>query len=696
MRSIVLTPLCLAWAFFAARVSAEAVALPNAASSQQRTPEKPISVLPYSPGLDVTSMDRTVHACADFYQFSCGGWLAHNPIPSDQASWSVYGKLYQQNQQLLWGILNGLALATNRTESQQKIGDYFAACMNDHLVEQLGARPLAPSIARIAGLKSKQDLPVLLAKLHLDNNDNGFLFTFESDPDLADSTQMIAFAAAGGLGMPDRDYYTDTDSHAVDIRRQYRAHLRRTFELLGDNTATAAKNSAAVMRIEEGLAKATLTLVAMRDVHNQFHKMDRSALQRLTPQFNWTQYLEASGLNQITILNVTEPAFYIALDRLLETTSLEDIKAYLRWHVAHGAAPFLSRAFADERFAFFDHTLRGVPAQKPRWKRCVRLVDQQLGDALGQEFVARTFGPDLKAATLKMSRQIEQVMREEIEQLAWLSSTTKHQALAKLDTIVNKIGYPDRWRDYSSIVISRDDFFGNAVRASQFETRRRLAQVGKPLDRSEWQMTAQTVDGYYDPQRNDINFPAGVLQPPLYDPSIDDAPSYGNTGSTIGHELTHGFDDLGRQFDAAGNLKDWWTAADAKEFENRTQCIVDQYAKYTVVDDVNINSRLTIGEDLADLGGLILAHIAWRVQTAGEDLKERDGLTPDQRFFVGFAQWTCQNDRPENQRLRAKTDYHSPARYRVNGVVVNMPEFQEAFACPVNAPMVKSVPCKVW
>jgi endothelin-converting enzyme/putative endopeptidase len=642
-------------------------------------------------------MDRSADACVDFYQYACGGWMAHNPIPSDQADWSVYAKLYQQNQQFLWGILEKLSHTTaHRSASQQRIGDYYAACMDENTIERLSAAPLAPTLARIEALRSVDDLPVLLAQLRLETGSSGFLFQFESDQDFADSSQVIAFAKAGGLGMPDRDYYTDQDPHAIELRRLYSEHVARTFVLLGDGPDAAQAHAATVLRLETALAKDSLTRVDLRDPHKLFHKMDRATLTGLTPHFDWARYLTTLGLEDIPILNVTEPKFYAALDQLLAVTPVQDLKVYLRWHAAHAAAPYLARAFEAERFEFFDHTLRGVPVQKPRWKRCVRQVDLLLGEALGQEFVARTFGPELKNATLKMTRQIEQAMHEDIEALAWMSDATKRQALAKLDAIVNKIGYPDRWRDYSSVRIDHGDYYGNAQRAIEFESRRELAKIGKPLDRSEWQMTPQTVNAYFDPQMNDINFPAGVLQPPLYDPKLDSAPNYGDTGGTIGHELTHGFDDEGRQFDAAGNLKDWWTEADAKQFNDRTQCIVDQYAKYVVVDDVHLNSRLTLGEDVADLGGLILAHMAWRVQTSGDTLPPKDGLTPEQRFFVGYAQWACENERPENLRLHAKTDPHSPGRYRVNGLVVNMPEFAEAFSCKVTAPLVKKDVCRVW
>jgi len=566
--------------FYRSDIAASQTASPDVPPAAPVSAERPLDRLPYTPSLDVSAMDRSASACVDFYQYACGGWMTHNPIPSDQASWSVYGKLHQDNQRFLWGILDNLGQATaHRSADQQKIGDYFAACIDETTIERLGAAPLAPTLARIEALHSADELPTLLALLHLETGSNGFLFDFGSNQDYADSDQVIAFAMAGGLGMPDRDYYTDQDAHAVELRRLYSEHVARTFVLLGDTPAAAQAHAATVLSLETELAKDSLTRVDLRDPQKLFHKMDRVTLNRLTPHFHWTPYLAALKLEDIATVNVTEPKFFAALDQLLASTPLADLRTYFRWHAAHAAAPYLAHAFEAERFDFFDHTLRGVPAQKPRWKRCVAQVDRLLGEALGQEFVARTFGPQLKDATLNMTRQIEQAMREEIEGLAWMSASTKRQALAKLDAIVNKIGYPDHWRDYSSVRIERGDYYGNAQRAIAFESRRELAKIAKPLDRSEWQISPQTVNAYFDPQMNDINFPAGVLQPPLYDPKLDDAPNYGDTGGTIGHELTHGFDDEGRKFDATGNLKDWWTEADAKQFNDRTQCIVDQYAR---------------------------------------------------------------------------------------------------------------------
>jgi putative endopeptidase len=659
--------------------------------------EKPITSLPYTPSLDLSAMDKSADPCVDFYQYTCGGWMKNNPIPPDQASWSVYGKLAQDNQRFLWGILDDLAKKTaDRTPVQQQLGDYFAACMDEPAIEKLGAAPLKPQLDAIAAIKSKKELSALLAQEHLSNATEGLFFNFGSDQDYSDASQVIAFAADGGLGLPDRDYYTKTDAKSKEIRDKYLAHVQRMLQLEGDSPDLAKSEAGTIMRIENALAQASLTRVEQRDPHNLFHKMDRNGLKKLTPGFDWDGYLKTIGVGGVDTFNVTQPKFYQELDKQLQGNSLADIKIYLRWHIIAANAQFLSSAFVKENFDFYSHTLRGLEELPPRWKRCVRLVDRQLGEALGQEFVRRTFGDDTKKDALLMTKQIEQAMQEDIEQLTWMGPETKKQALEKLHGVVNKIGYPDKWRDYSSVVVRRDDFLGNVQRSVAFESRRELNKIGKPLDRGEWGMTPPTVNAYYNAQMNDINFPAGVLQPPLYDSKLDDAPNYGNTGGTIGHELTHGFDDEGRQFDAKGNLRDWWTKDDASQFEKRAQCVVDQYAQYVVVDDIKINSKLTEGEDVADLGGLILAYVAWKMQTKGQKLEDRDGFTPDQRFFIGYAQWACENERPENLRANAITDPHSPGKYRVNGLVINMPEFQGAFGCKAGQPMVRENRCRVW
>jgi putative endopeptidase len=669
----------------------------DAATNTAATAEAPLSALPYTPSLDLQAMDQTANPCEDFYQYACGGWMKNNPIPADQASWSVYGKLYQDNQRFLWGILDGLAKnAGSDSAAQRKLGDYFAACMDETAIEKLGAAPLTAPLAQIAALQSNKDLPQLLATLHMTYADDGLFFGFGSNQDYGDASQVIAAAGSGGLGLPDRDYYTRGDAKSKKIRAQYLEHVTKMFVLLGDAPAIAKRNAATVMAMETTLAKASLTKVELRDPYKTYHKMDAKALQALTPAFDWSAYLHGVGLNGLDTFNVAEPKFYQALEKQWKTTPVANVKTYLRWHVAHAQAPYLSTAFVNEDFAFFRKTLRGVPVLKPRWKRCVALTDEQLGESLGQEFVNRSFSPELKADTLKMAKRIEQAMSDDLNQLTWMSEQTKQKAKEKLSTIVNKIGYPDSWRDYSALTIARDDFAGNVERGNRFETQRELARIGKPLDRGEWGMTPPTVNAYYDPQKNDINFPAGVLQPPLYDAKMDAAPNYGNTGSTIGHELTHAFDDEGRQFDAQGNLKDWWTPADAKAFEERAQCVVDQYSHYVVVDDIKINSKLSEGEDLADLGGLVLGWMAWQAETANQRLKPVDGLNSDQRFFVGYAQWACENSRPENLRANALIDPHSPGKYRVNGLMVNMPEFQNAFSCKAGQPMVSAKRCRVW
>jgi len=669
------------------------LALPALVPAQDR----PLASLPYTPSLDTSFLDRSADPCVNFYKFACGNWLKLNPIPADQARWDVYAKLQTDNLRFLWGILQEAAKPSpNRTANQQKIGDYFSACMDEAAVEKAGIAPLRPDLDAIASLQKISDLPPLLARLHLASAQSSPLFAFSSSQDYADSNREIAFAFAGGLGLPDRDYYVKPDAKSQETRAKYVDHLARTFQLLGDSAANSKAEAQTVMDIETALAKASLTRVDKRDPYKLFHKVTAADLAKLTPSFNWQAYWSALGLPPQTEINDTEPAFFQEMERLLETRGIADWKTYLRWHLVREKSPFLSSAFVRENFDFYSKYLRGVAEMQPRWKRCVQYVDRNLGEALGQVFVAKTFAPETKARTLAMTKQIEGAMQSEIEQLPWMGPETKKQALLKLHAIVNKIGYPDKWRDYSSVNIARGDFLGDTDRAVIFESKRELNKIGKPVDRTEWEITPPTVNAYYDPQMNDINFPAGVLQPPLFDPKMDDAPNYGNTGSTIGHELTHGFDDEGRQFDAHGNLKDWWTPKDAQQFEQRTACVVNQYAQYTVIDNIKINSKLTEGEDVADLGGTLLAYIAWQNATRGQDLKSIGGFTPQQRFFIGMAQWACGDERPESKRVTAITDPHSPLEYRVNGVVSNLPEFQKAFSCKASQPMVRAQACRVW
>ncbi len=657
----------------------------------------PLTALPYTPSLDIPSMDRAANPCADFYQYSCGGWMKNNPIPGDQASWSVYGKVTEENEEYLWGILlEDAKQSPNRNAVQTKIGDYFQACTDEGHIEELGAKPLQPLLNDIAGLKSKASLGAFLAAQHLRSNGNGWLFGFGSTQDYSDASKVIAEASAGGLALPDRDYYLKTDAKSKDIRDKYLAHVTAMLSLIGETAENAKSDATTVLRIETALAKASLTRVERRNPYNLAHKMSVAKLDALAPAFPWKAYLAASGIDgKVHTLNVTEPKFFQAVQKELTAVPLSDWKTYLRWHAVHSRAPYLSKTFIEADFNFYRKTLRGVKSMAPRWKRCVQAVDRDLGEALGQEFVQRTFTPETKAKTVDMTKRIETAMEEEIRSLDWMTPATKERALEKLHAVANKVGYPDRWRDYSALDVQRGDFYGNSSRATLFESKRDLAKIGKPVDRDEWGMTPPTVNAYYNPQMNDINFPAGVLQPPLYDAKLDDAPNYGNTGSTIGHELTHAFDDEGRQFDARGNLKDWWTPADAKAFEERVECVRGQYAGYTIVDDIKINSKLTSGEDVADLGGTLLAYLAWKAADPN-DTTPIDGFTPDQRFFIGFAQWACENQRPENLRANAITNPHSPGKYRINGIVSDLPQFQKAFNCGADSPMVRTKGCQVW
>ncbi|MGE5055381.1 MAG: M13 family metallopeptidase [Acidobacteriota bacterium] len=672
------------------RLGAVALAVLSAvapAIAQQASTEK------HQPALDVNSMDRSVDPCTDFYAYSCGGWVKNNPIPPDQAAWDTYSKMQDENTARLRGILEAASKADpGRNAVTQKIGDYYASCTDEQAIEAKGAEPLKPMLDRISKLGSKQELADVASSMPTAN----VLFRLESIQDFRDASQVVANADQGGLGLPDRDYYTKEDAKSQELRKQYVEHVQKMFQLLGDAPEVAAKEAQTVMRIETALAKGSQTRVERRDPKNLDHKMASGELEKITPDFGWPMYFSKVGLLRLESLNVTSPTFFKTLNEELNNESLDDWKAYLRWHLVHANAPQLSSAFLNENFAFYGKTLRGEEQLKPRWKRCTEDIDDYLGEALGQAYVEKYFSPQAKQEAVKIVKQIQAAMEQDIKSLPWMSATTKEQALAKLHGMADKIGYPDKWRDYSKLEIVRGDNLGNFQRAKQFEFNRQLAKIGKPVDRGEWDMSPPTVNAYYNPQMNDINFPAGVLQPPAFDLNSDAAPNYGDTGGTVGHELTHGFDDEGRQFDAQGNLRDWWTPEDGKEFEKRAACISNQYSNYTIIDDIKINGKLTLGEDVADLGGLLLAYMAWKQDTKNQNLEPIEGLTPEQRFFVGYGQSWCGHVRDESKRMRATIDPHSPEKYRTDGVVSNMPEFQEAFHCKAGSPMVNQNRCRVW
>ncbi len=644
---------------------------------------------------DVNAMDKTVDPCNDFYEFACGNWMKNNPIPADQPSWGRFNELHERNQIVLRNILEKQSANNpNRDAVDQKIGDYYSSCMDEAAINAKGTAPLQPLLDHINALSDKKQLPEVVGYLH----DNGVdaLFSFSSEPDAEDSMMEIAGADQGGLGLPDRDYYLKTDTKSIELRKAYVAHVTKMFELLGESHQKAAADAKTVLALETELARASMDRTERRDPNKVYHKMTNGQLQELSPDFKWKEYFVAVKSPEFSSLDVSVPDFVKGMNQLITTANIDDIKTYLRWHVVHGSARLLPTAFVDENFNFYGKTLTGSKELRPRWKRCVSYTDGDLGEALGQAYVAEMFPPSSKAATLKMVDEIEAALKSDISELSWMTPETKKQALEKLAKVTNKIGYPDKWRDYSTLTIIRGDALGNSLRANQFEFKRELNKIGKPVDRKEWGMTPPTVNAYYSDHENNINFPAGILQPPFYDPKIDDAVNYGAIGAVIGHELTHGFDDAGSQFDAEGNLRNWWTPKDREQFDNLEACFVKEYDGFIATDDVHLNGKLTLGENTADNGGLRLSHMALLDVLAGTPEKPIDGYTPDQRFFVGWAQVWCENTRPEYSRMLATVDEHSPGKYRVNGVVGNMPEFQKAFGCKADAPMIRKPACRAW
>ncbi|MGE0406643.1 MAG: M13 family metallopeptidase [Candidatus Korobacteraceae bacterium] len=646
------------------------------------------------PSFDANALDRTADPCTDFFQYACGQWIKNNPIPSDQARWGRFNELVERNRLLLRDILQEAAANPRRSANYQKIGDYYGSCMDEAAIEKQGAAPLNAALAQIFGLNSKQELPQLLARLHREGV--GALFRFGADQDFRDATQVIASLDQGGLGLPDRDYYLKDDTRSVELRKGYLGHVQRMFQLMGDNAQQATANAETVMKIETALAQDSLDRVSRRDPEKIYHRMSAQELAKLAPGFAWNRYFTDAGAPAVQSLNVAVPAFFTSMDKLVQSTSLDDLKTYIRWHVVHLAAPVLPKAFVDENFSFYGKQLTGQQELQARWKRCVQYTDSDLGEALGQIYVERHFGGQSKERMLELVHALERALQQDIQQLDWMTEATKKEALVKLRTMANKIGYPEKWRDYSRLEIKRGDALGNSLRSNAFEFQRELNKIGKPVDRQEWFMSPPTVNAYYNPQMNDINFPAGILQPPFFSMQADDAMNFGGIGAVIGHELTHGFDDQGSQFDEKGNLRNWWSAQDRKEFEERTGCFVDQYSKFEPLPQMPINGKLTLGENVADNGGLRIAFMALLDTIASKNPGPIDGFTPEQRVFLGWGQVWCESHTEQSLRLRNQTDPHSPGRFRVNGVVQNMPEFQKAFSCKPGSAMVKQNACRVW
>ncbi|MFZ0992238.1 MAG: M13 family metallopeptidase, partial [Candidatus Sulfotelmatobacter sp.] len=670
------------------------------------------STAPQLEHFDPNLVDRSLSPCDDFYKYACNKWLTANPIPADQVYWSTGSSLELWNENVLRETLE--ASSKNdpaRSAVQQKIGDYWAACMDESGIEAAGLKPLQPEVERIDALKSEKEITLEIAHLHQifpgaweqsDNQTNAPFFGFTGQQDYDDASKVVAQIDQGGLTLPNRDYYIKTDAKSVETLKKYRLHMQKMFVLAGETEAQASSDAGTVIELETALAKAQMDNIKRRDPKNVNNKMSLAQIRELTPSIDWDAYLKAVKAPASDHYIVSSPDFFRAEGKLLEERPLEQWKTYMRWQVIHRAAPYLNKAMVDENFDFFAHTLAGQQQMLPRWRRCTRSADRDLGEALGQAYVDRAFPPESKARTIEMVHAIERAMHDDIESVTWMTPATKEQAIVKLKGVEDKIGYPSHWRDYSSVKITRDSYLGNVEQASAFEFERWVAKIGKPVDRSEWNMTPPTINAYYDPQLNTINFPAGILQPPFFEKDMDDSVNYGAIGVVIGHELTHGFDDQGRKFDAHGNLRDWWTAEDAKQYDERGKCIADEYTE-EVPDagpGVKQNGLLTQGEDTADNGGIHLAFFALedalKKQGKSVDDKGPDGWSYRQRFFLSYAYSWCANVRSEVARLIVTTDPHSMPIFRVDNVVSNMAQFAQAFGCKAGQKMVRANACRVW
>ena len=650
-----------------------------------------------APKFDINNIDKSLDPCADFYQFACSKWIKNNPAPPDYPDWVSFSEIYEHNLGVLRGILEK---ASNpkplRTPVNQKIGDFYAACMDEAAINKAGYSPLKPELDRIAAVKNKVQMIEVMAHEQLVGPNP--LFGFNSGADFHDADMTIANIDQAGLTLPDRDYYLKDDADMVAIRKGYVDHMKKMFTMIGQSPDEAAKSADTVLKIETELAKAAMDRTLRRDPKNIDHKMALADIETAAPNFHLDRYFGVTGAPVFKDLNVGNPDFFKQVNPIIEATPLADWKTYMTWQMLNASAAWLSDDFVKEDFKF-QQTLTGQQQIQARWKRCITATDASLGEALGQPYVDETFGKEGKERMAKMVDALEHSLRNDIGDLPWMTATTKKEALIKLAAIRNKIGFPDKWRDYSKLEISRTDMLGNLAHATEFEGHRQLDKIGKPVDRAEWGMTPPTVNAYYSGDKNEIVFPAGILQPPFFDRSMDDAVNFGGIGLVIGHELTHGFDDEGRKFDPKGNLRDWWTEEDGKEFDKRAGCVADEYSSFISVDDIHLNGKLTLGENTADNGGARIALMAlhdYMAQSKQDPNKKIDGYTPDQRFFLGFARVWCENITPELLRLGARTDPHSPGQWRVNGVVRNMPEFQKAFGCKAGQPMVPANTCRVW
>jgi putative endopeptidase len=641
-------------------------------------------------GLDLKNFDTTVLPCTDFYQYVNGTWLKNNPIPAAYASWSVSDEILKRNADLLKEILESAAANTSAPKGSnlQKIGDFYAIAMDTVKIDAVGTADLKKELDQIAAITNVKGLQQTIMDLH--KSGVGVLFGAGALQDMKNNTLMIAYAVEGGLNLPDRDYYLRTDDESKALREQYVNHIMAMLQLLGDTPENARAGAAAIMNIETSLAEVTLSSVEQRDPSNYYNIMTVKEADQKTPNFSWSLYFKEFGHPEIEQFSYAHPKFFARMDSLLTSTSIADWKNYLRWNLVHGYAPYLSSPFIHENFKFYATTLAGTKELRPRWRRVLNTINGNIGEALGQLFVERAFPPSCKARAVVMIDNLKAALKERITKLDWMSDSTKQRALEKLAAFGVKVGYPDKWRDYSTLEISRDSYINNIRNAQAFEARRNWDKIGKPVDKTEWGMVPQEVNAYYNPLQNEICFPAAILQPPYFDGDIDDAINYGAMGATIGHEMTHGFDDQGSQFDADGNLKNWWSEADLKEFAKRSDLLVKQFDNYIAVDSLHINGQLTLGENIGDLGGLLVSYDALQLALAGKDRKAIDGFTPEQRFFLSYAQEWRTNSRPEMLKLLVNSDVHPPAKFRVIGALSNIPAFFKAFNCKAGDNMVRN------
>ena len=649
-------------------------------------------------GVDLASIDKTCEPCEDFYRYASGEWLVKNPVPAAYPAWGRFTELAERNRELLHQILESAAANSGAApgSNEQKIGDFYASCMDEKQVNAEGVKPLDTEFGRINAIQSVGELQAEIARLQ--GEGVRALFNFGSTQDAKNSTQVIGGADQGGLGLPDRDYYTKTDDKSKQLRQQYEEHVAKILALAGDDDAKAFSEAKTILDLETKLADASMTRVERRDPEKTYHKMNRSELRALTPHWLWEDYFQEIGYTNIDFVDVSSPYFFETMSEQLQNTPLDTWKTYLRWHLLNSTAAYLSQPFVDEDFNFKGRILQGTKELLPRWKRCVTATDRQLGEGLGRIYAEKYFPPQAKARALDMVNHLTEALRDDLKTLPWMGPATKKQALAKLATFTRKIGYPDKWRDYSAYTVDRGPYVLDQMRGAQFEFKRDLNKIGKPVDRTEWDMTPPTVNAYYNPELNEIVFPAGILQPPFFDPNADDASNYGAMGAVIGHEMTHGFDDQGRKFDAKGNLRDWWTSEDAKHFDERAACVEKQFDAYVVEDGLHENGKLELGESIADLGGLKLAYRALQKAEKGKKPAVIGGFTLDQRFFLSYAQIWAANARSEYERLLVNTDPHPLPRLRGVAGPSNMTEFAQAFHCKEGDKMVRSADmrCQIW